>query len=132
MSLLFDRGRRFDHFPEALYVVDCHFQETNRPLGSTMDTDRLYSGKFKLHGYKTEVCVLPIGVAVMFSPHYDGSVHDYDIFRDRLNEHVNFAMKEPGENSIPDLGEGAEEFGDRWAFLCDKAYQVRYMNFTKK
>lgn len=78
---------RFKNFPYAFVAVDVIFHHGQGPSGSTSEAKKYFSGKHKLYGYKTEVTVLPNGVAVGVSDHTPGRVADITIMQKMKAEH---------------------------------------------
>ena len=76
---LVERERTFGHFAFARYTTYVIFQQSNRPVGTMQEGKHYYSRKHKLCGLKTEVSVLPTGLAIGCSTHYGGSVEDIEI-----------------------------------------------------
>lgn len=116
-------GKRFSNFPEALYAVDVTFQQSFRPSGSIQEGKLYFSGKHKLYGLKVEVAVLPNGLAISCSPHYPGSVSDFEIVQRQRELHEKLLKKKESDRSIMDVGMHSERYPQDWAVLCDKGYQ---------
>lgn len=113
----------FKHFPEAKYATDVIFQHSNRPCGNVKENRHYFSGKHHLYGLKTEVSVLPNGIAIGCSKVYPGSVADITIFRKRLSIHKLWTEKDENEvDELQDLGEMHSNFPKNWALLADKGY----------
>ena len=93
MQRLSADNRTFRHFPVARYATDVRFQETNRPSGNHSESKPFFSGKHGLYGIKTEVSVLPIGLAVDMSVPCKGSVSDKIIMQERVSVHVKLTKK---------------------------------------
>lgn len=81
MRKLIQRNTLFKTYKLARYATDVAFQQNNRPSGNHEEAKKFFSGKHKLNRYKSEVSVLPHGLAVSVSKHYPGSVSDIDIFK---------------------------------------------------
>ncbi|KAJ8577028.1 hypothetical protein ON010_g2179 [Phytophthora cinnamomi] len=116
-------GHAFQHYPEARYAVGVTFQQANMPGGTQQERASYYSKKHKLHGYKTEVSVLPTGLAINCSRHYKGSEADITIFRKNKAFHVAAATKPATDDSMADDGPLRETYPDSWMILADKGYQ---------
>lgn len=124
MKYLKECDDRFTSFPHALYATDVIFTHANRPVGTMRDARPYYSAKHKLHGYKTEMSVLPNGICIGISKHRRGGVPDIEIFKENLSFHET-VLKKKDEDSVAsdeeDAGEAEPEC--RWAVLMDKEYQ---------
>ena len=105
MASLQNSGRCFKNYPCARYATDVTFQQAYRPSGAMEEGKKFYSGKHKLYGYKVEVSVLPIGIAVDCTDHYPGSIADIDIFYNNLEYHKSALSKkiDKGVESVPDV-----------------------------
>ena len=62
--------QKFKSFSEARYATDVNFQQEFRPSESIEEGKRYFSGKHKLYGYKVEVSVMPNGLALGMTVHY--------------------------------------------------------------
>ena len=120
MLTLQEHGKTFKNYKYARYATDVTFQQSNRPTGNMQEGKKYFSGKHKLYGYKTEVSVLRIGLAINYTAHYPGSVSDIDIFKNNINFHKKALIK---EFTVDDFGELSVEFPLYWAILLDKGYQ---------
>jgi hypothetical protein len=116
-------GRAFNHFPAARYAVDVTFQQANMPSGSQQERASYYSAKHKLHGYKTEVSVIPTGLAINCSRHFKGCTADITIFRKNEDFHVAAVVKNPSDEDLNDDDPLRDEYPGSWAILADKGYQ---------
>ena len=124
MERLIKDNSTFRHYKFALYATDVTFQNSNRPGGNHEEAKRYFSNKHKLYGYKSEVSVLPNGIAIGCTPHQPGSVSDLTIFRKNIKWHQAALSKTEHEaRSYPDVGPMAEEHDGLWAVLTDKGYQ---------
>ena len=106
MGKLFQSNKLFKNHPCARYATDVTFQQANRPSGSLEEGKKYYSGKHKLYGYKVEVSVLPIGIAVHCTDHYPGSIADIDIFYKNLDFHDVGLVKSEREATRDGLDSG--------------------------
>lgn len=113
----------FSTFKYARYATDVTFQQSHRPGGSVQDGKKYYSGKHKLYGYKTEVSVLPCGLAINCTNHSPGSVSDFEMLRRNISFHKSATKKKDTESEIDDFGELSSEYPSAWAILVDKGYQ---------
>ena len=104
MASLQNSGRCFKNYPCDRYATDVTFQQAYRPSGAMEEGKKFYSGKHKIYGYKVEVSVLPIGIAVDGTDHYPGSIADIDIFYNNLEYHKSALSKkiDKGVESVPD------------------------------
>ncbi|KAG6610395.1 succinyl-CoA:3-ketoacid coenzyme A transferase [Phytophthora cinnamomi] len=116
-------GHAFQHYRAARYAVDVTFQQANMPSGSQQERASYYSKKYKLHGYKTEVSVLPTGLAITCSNHYRGSEADITIFRKNNAFHVVAATKPATDDDMADDGPLHDQYPESWVILADKGYQ---------
>jgi len=121
MDQLSESNRRFTFHPYALYATVVTFQQTNRPSGNLQEAKVFYSGKHKLYGYKVEVSVLPIGIAISCTSHYPGSYADLEIFRRNIEFHQTILKK--SHTVLEDQGLLHEAYPNHWAVLLDKGYQ---------
>ena len=87
MGKISHSNKQFKNFPCARYATDVTFQQANRPSVFLEKVKKYYSGNHKLYGYKVEVSVLPICIAVHCTNHYPGSIADIDIFYKNLDFH---------------------------------------------
>ena len=137
MKELVAKKKCFSHYPMARYATDVTFQPSSRPFGSVQEGKRYYSGKHKMYGYKVEVSVFPIRLAIGCSDHEPGSVSDLVIFQQMQRWHGINLRKRNGEDTLEDDGPLEEEFKNAWAVLADKGYQgsaefCRVVHPTKK
>ncbi len=91
-------------YKQTLLVVDVHFQQSNRPSGRFMDVKKYFSGKHHDYGLKVETAHWPDGTIATYSPHHPGSKHDFQIFKDRVDEYRKLLVKTEAEKNIPDDG----------------------------
>jgi hypothetical protein len=124
MERLCHMAQRFRCFPSALYATDVHFQEANRPGSSSNEGIDYFNSKFGLYGFKQEISVLPIGLAVTASGHAEGSKSDHSMFVSRMALHQALLQKKGEEVMIPDRDKGVHEFPDSWAVLCEHGDEV--------
>jgi len=111
MERLISDKSTFKTYKFALYATDVTFQNANRPGGNHDQAKEFYSNKHKLYGCKTEVSVLPNGVAIGFTEHYPGSVPDLVIFRKNIGWRQDaLAKTEEEAANIPDVGPIAGEY----------------------
>lgn len=118
-----EQGKTFENHPYARYATDVCFQQSLRPTGTMAEARPYYSGKHKLHGYKFEASVLPIGVCIGCSSHARGGRSDLEILQSRRTFHIAASTKRGDEQSLEDDGEGCEDFENLWAIIVDKGYQ---------
>lgn len=125
MSHLRCEGHKFegpDGLDCALLAVDVHFQKSNRPEGRFSDQKHYFSGKHYQYGLKFEASVYPNGLASYVSPHYPGSTHDFEIFKQNVNVYKQLLTKTNRERGLIDNGPLAETYPSEWAILGDSAY----------
>ena len=139
MDKLMASNKCFKQYPCARYAVDVTFQQYNRPSGSLQEGKKYFSGKHKLYGYKMEVSVLPIGIAVHCNSHYPGSVADIDIFYKNADFHdvALWKSKNEGHRQALDYGPFHDTHPNTWAALADKGYRgacdrVRFIHPKRK
>lgn len=123
MTTLLREKSKFNTFGMARYATDVTFQQSQRPRGNMEEGKSYYSGKHKLYGYKTEVSVLPNGLALGCSDHFVGSTADIDIFYKGLAWHKSQLRKSTEDREVTDVGPGVDRFPRYWAVLMDKGYQ---------
>lgn len=137
MTRLMSTGRTFSNYACARYAVDVTFQRAERPSGSVAEGKKYFSGKHKAYGFKSEVSVLPNGLALGVTAHEPASVADIDIFRKNAEFHDFQLDKLESELELLDLGPYKDLFPRMWAALADKGYQggrqdVRVIHPKKK
>ncbi|KAE9233115.1 hypothetical protein PF004_g9736 [Phytophthora fragariae] len=110
------QGHAFRHYP----AVGVTFQQSNMPSASQAD---FYSAKHKLHGYKTELSVMPTGICINCSHHSRGGVDDMTIFRKNLTFHEAATTKSPSEESMADEGPYRDTYPSSWIIIADEGYQ---------
>lgn len=123
MRRMLEKGRGFKTYKLARYATDVTFHQTNRPAGNHEESKKYFSGKHKLYGYKTEVSVLPNGLAILVSPHVPGSVSDIDILHRMKDEHETRLEKDTAGSDLPDVLPLVDRYPNMWAMLLDKGYQ---------
>ena len=124
MERLMHEKQTFGEYAFCLYATDVTFQCSNRPVGNHQESQKYFSNKHKLYGYKTEVSVLPNGLAIGSSIHHPGSVSDIAILRHNLLWHKDALKKTEAEmNTVLDIGTLREEFEGQWGVIMDKGYQ---------
>jgi len=116
-------GQAFGHYPAARYSVDVTFQQGNMPSGTQAERAEYYSAKHKLHGFKTEVSVIPTGLAINCFHYRRGSVTYITIFRDNKVFHKGASTKKTQEEGMAEDGPLLECFPGSWIILADKGYQ---------
>ncbi|OWZ08107.1 hypothetical protein PHMEG_00019405 [Phytophthora megakarya] len=95
----------------------------NMPSGTRQERSACYSKKHKLHGYKTEVSVLPTGLAINCSSHFKGPDADITIFRKNKDFHMAASTKPFTDDNMPDDGPLHDKYPESWINLADKGYQ---------
>ncbi|KAG6610376.1 succinyl-CoA:3-ketoacid coenzyme A transferase [Phytophthora cinnamomi] len=91
--------------------------------GTQSERAEYYSAKHKLHGYKTEISVIPTGLAINCSHYRRGSAADISFFRDNKAFHEAAATKRVPEERMPDYGPHLKRFPSSWIILADKGFQ---------
>lgn len=71
----------FGSFSHAGYATDVTFQQSYRRCGSIQEGNVYFSGKHKLYGYKVEMSIIPVGLAISRTTHYPGSVSNWKVFK---------------------------------------------------
>ena len=123
MSRIFADQSQFRVYGMARYATDVTFQQSNRRPGNHEEAQGYFSGKHKVYGYKTEVRVLPNGLALGASRHDMGSISDVDIFYENMGWHKAELRKSPEERNVTDVSPLIEHFPRYWAVLMDKGYK---------
>lgn len=108
--------RQHNYLFHNLYACDTRFQLINKP---TVNQKSSYSGKHKLHGFKTEVSVAYPGNTIWESSHFPGKVNDLTIFLQHYKKHLKMTTKRDGESNITDLFE-QHPIVNNWAILVNK------------
>lgn len=122
MKRLHDKNNRFLLYSEALYVTDVICQQSFRPC-RTMEGSKLYfSCKRHLCGLRTEISVLPIGLAIGHSTTYPGAFADISIFRANKKWHDEQLRMFDDEDNVADHGDLSDEYMDSCAVLMDNDY----------
>lgn len=80
MSHLRECGTSFHHFPYARHATDVIFKQSSKPLRTIDKTRVWYSKNHELFGYKVEVSVLPIGLALNCNSHARCKMSDIKMF----------------------------------------------------
>ena len=107
----------FKYYPCVRYATDVTFQQSNRPSGSLEEGKEFYSGKHKLYGYKVEVSVLPIRLAIQCTDHFPGSVADINIFHKDMDFHKLALAKSDQEKGYSDMGRAQSILTNRHCLL---------------
>lgn len=123
MKKLVHQNRIFEHFPDARYATDVCFQQICKRGRTIQEAKSWYSGKHKLHGYKFECSVLPIGPAINRSAHYRGGTSDLIIMQRQQVFHKNLSKEKANKMNITDDGDFKHTFNIFWGVLVDKVYQ---------
>ena len=118
MERLMHEKKIFREYTFCLYAVDVTFQCSNFPMVNHQQSKKYFSSKHKLYDYKTEVSVLPNGLAIGASVHHPGSVWDMGILRHSLAWHKDALSKtEPEINTVLDVGTLREVLEGLWVWL---------------
>ena len=83
-------GLSFPNFKNCIQGVDVCFQPIQKPSGSYSSKKKFFSGKHYAYGVKIECTHAPIGQLMRFTSYYPGSVHDFKIFKENINQHLDF------------------------------------------
>ncbi|TMW61802.1 hypothetical protein Poli38472_010865 [Pythium oligandrum] len=112
----------FVKIPSARYATGVSFQQTNKP---TRGAHAFWSPFYKLHGVKTEVSVLPMGLAIHCGASQPAGDSNATVVRHSLAFHRSQLRKFTDDLSmeVPDDGPLREEYPDQWAILLDKGYE---------
>ena len=113
----------FKNHPSALCATDVSFQQANRPSGMHLESKKYFSNRQKMYGYKTEVSVLPNGIALACSDHDPGSVSYLAMFRSMAHFHRRATKNNEHDSLTPDHGPLRTLYPMNWAIPTDKAYQ---------
>lgn len=70
---------KFQNFDYARYDTNLAFQHTNRPPGNLQESNKYFSVKHHLYGYKLEASVISNGLETSFKTHNPGSISGVDI-----------------------------------------------------
>lgn len=119
ISRMMKDGSVLSNFKFARYTTDVTFQQSNRPSGNMEEGKLYFGGKLKLYGFKTEVSVLPKGIAIGCKAHYPGPVSDIDIFIKNITFHEDSCEKRPEELQETDVGIMSNIFKEKWAIFVD-------------
>lgn len=92
-------------------------------MGNIDETNRYYSAKHKLYGYKVEVVVLPDRRVISLSSHYPAKVQDIEIIMGRIEQHKKLLLNGDLERGLMDGGLRCADFEGFWDLLADKGYQ---------
>lgn len=120
MTFLRKNGQRFLYHTYALYVTDVMFQQANWLCGNMMEVRPYFSGKHKLHEYKTESLVLPNGACIFLSKHAKGGEAYIKIFLRSLKHHKTLTKNVNEELVYRDV---ESKPPNHWAILTDIGYQ---------
>jgi hypothetical protein len=116
-------GIEFVDYPEVALINDVTFQTRSRPHMLFSDARYYFSGKHHAYGFKTEVGHAPNGLAMFVGDTHAGSVHDFTIFKEKVDVYRDFLHKRPDDHNMADDGEMHEEYPDSWVMMVDKGYQ---------
>lgn len=80
--------------PTAGLIIDGHTTQINIPKLPFEEGKRLFDGKNHIYGYKNEVAVQSVKpfYCLFVSPHYPGSVHDYEIHKQQYHNYGNYLL----------------------------------------
>lgn len=114
--------RSFSSFPYKRYAADVTFQQPQRPSGSIQKGKVYLRGKQKLYGYRVEISVLPVGLAINYTAHYLGSVSDLERFQ-KIGHFIKLLQKDEAKNENEYLGVLSEEYPENWGIILEKRYE---------
>lgn len=123
MRRLHQDRMRFKNFNGARYATDVTLQHSLRSSGSIEEGKLYFSGKYKLYGYKIEVSVLPNGLTLGFSGHFQGSVADLQILQRNRFWHEKELKTTTDEKPWEDTELLADKYPRAWGLIVDKEYQ---------
>lgn len=89
---------------------------------SNEKNSKYYAKNFTLHGYKTEVSVSPVGLAVGFSKQYPASMADVEIMEENIQWHKDATSKYSVEVDLLDDGHQREKNPSLLGILLGKGY----------
>ena len=109
--------------PDCIKAIDETFQPSYK-RGATNKAKKVWvSGKHSAPGMKTEVAVGPDGRARYASNYSPGSVHDFVMFKQHIDEHLDRLIKQDGNNHKQDnMSVDAIEKQNQWGAMMDKGY----------
>ena len=113
----------FDKFPDCIKAINVTFQHGYQHGTSKPKQQVWYSGKHGAPGFKTEIAVGPDGQARYVLDLYPGSYHDFKIFKDAIDKHLERLVKDKGDQKEQDnmLVDALKE-QYQWGALLDKGY----------
>ena len=124
MAKLSHLTQRFKFNTKAIYATDVTFQCASKPTRNHAESKIYYSAKHKMYAYKTEVSVLPNGLAINCTDNYAGGLSDITIFRANRRFHEMATLKSDEERNMTTLNDMENENDiSTWAILVDKGYQ---------
>lgn len=102
-------GKGFRSFPNARYATDAIFLQAEKPLENLEEGRRHFLQKRILYGYKVEVSVMPIGLAIGSSVMFRGSVSNVDMYHQSSQWHYDALAKNEEDDGQPDDCIGSEK-----------------------
>ena len=103
-SMLKYCGRKimFNKFLDCIKAINVTFQHGYQHGTNNPEQHIWYSGKHGALGFKTEVAVGSDGQARYAFKSYPGSYHDFKIFKDAINKHLEQLVKDKGDQKEQD------------------------------
>ena len=80
----------FHNFPHCIEIVDVCFQPIQKPMGSFQSKKIYFRGKHRAYGVKVEYTHAPDKRLMRDSGLYPGIVHDFRIFSENVDRHLEF------------------------------------------
>lgn len=100
MKFLKESSQTFIFHSYALYATDVMFQQRNCPCENMLEAKPCFSGKHKLHGFKTEASDLLTGLCVPLSKQAKKGEVKISIFRRCMSMHKFLTLKTKREADI--------------------------------
>ena len=92
----------FAKFLDCIKAIDVTFQHGYQHRSIKPEQQIWYSGKHGAPEFKMEVAVGPDGRACYSSKLYPGSYHNFKIFKDAIDKHLEWLVKEDGNQKEQD------------------------------
>jgi hypothetical protein len=110
-------------FPEVALITDATVYPVFRPGGDFDMAKKFYCGKHHFYCVKQEVTINRKGLAVLFSPAVQGTDHDFEVFKNRVQIHKDALKK---LNPVPHgIQAPVDPLGGQstWGEMLDKGYE---------
>ena len=108
-------------FQSGYLIIDFHFHPCHRPAGRFCESKHYFSGKHHEYGIKTTVHLADSRM-IYCSGHSPGSTHDFQQFKDNVDDIKRLLVKRENERTIADNDVLHEVFPDQWLMIGDNAY----------